>query len=639
MDAIVLSSIRFQLASLCFMAVVIFDYVRSEKPKISTTKFFTVMLTSATLYLMTDIATVFTLFYHKESLINRITHQAFIILLITTIFLTALYVEILGNGDLRRVNKPALAAISVPYFVAVGFALFGDINFVLDENGLYSYGNMVSALYSAIAFYIIEMFIETFRYKNKISPKKRTALRLQFLIWGVIAIVQFFNQYMLLSGLGIALTFISLYFSFENPNENIDDITGAFNKRAFIQVFKGNINRSSKPFHVVALVVDDWDVVISSIGHHHSDALAHNLTKFMEGLFSDDEYRMEPNAVAVMTYLSMDEINKKIAVLEERMSAGWHINDNCIKMKSHVVLLECPTVTCSAIEATELIMFDAMETGTGFVRTIDSSVTEKKQRKDVLTKMLADAIENDGFEVVYQPIYSSADKAFVSSEALVRLKDKETLGFVSPEEFIPLAEKNGYITKIGEIVFEKVCSVIDRVHKEGLPLKYIEVNLSALQSIDETVPPAFDAIMKKYGVAPECLNLEITETTAVESEKLLERNMKAFREMGCSFSMDDFGTGYSNLSKMADIHYDLIKIDKSLIWPCYEENPNPKAEAVLGTVIKLVRDLGTHLVAEGVETEEMANGLIEAGVHYLQGYYYSRPIPEEAYVEFIREHA
>ena len=109
--------------------------------------------------------------------------------------------------------------------------------------------------------------------------------------------------------------------------------------------------------------------------------------------------------------------------------------------------------------------------------------------------------------------------------------------------------------------------------------------------------------------------------------------------MGCSFSMDDFGTGYSNLSKMADIHYDLIKIDKSLIWPCYEENPNPKAEAVLGTVIKLVRDLGTHLVAEGVETEEMANGLIEAGVHYLQGYYYSRPIPEEAYVEFIREHA
>lgn len=639
MDTIVLSSLRFQIAALCFMAVMIFDYARSEKPKTDATRYFSTMLSFATVYLMLDIATVLTLFYCKDTLLNRVCHQLFIIMLITTIFAVSVYVEILGNGNLRKVSKPMLLVLSLPYLVTVGYALFGDIFFVLDENGLYSYGSMVVALYSSIAFYTLEMFIETFRYKNKISHKKRNALRLQLLIWGVVALVQFSNPYVLLSGLAISLTFISLYFSFENPNENIDDITGAFNKRAFLQVFKDNINRSSKPFYVVTLIVDDWDVVISSIGHHHSDALAHNLTKFMEGLFSDDEYCMEPNAVAVMTYLSMDEINKKIAVLEERMSAGWHISDNCIKMKSHVVLLECPTVTCSAIEATELIMFDAMETGTGFVRTIDSSVTEKKKRRDILTKMLADAIENDGFDVVYQPIYSSAEKAFISAEALVRLKDKETIGFVSPEEFIPLAEKNGYITKIGEIVFEKVCSVIDRVHKEGLPLKYIEVNLSALQSIDETVPPAFDAIMKKYGVAPECLNLEITETTAVESEKLLERNMKAFREMGCSFSMDDFGTGYSNLSKMADIHYDLIKIDKSLIWPCYEENPNPKAEAVLGTVIKLVRDLGTHLVAEGVETEEMANGLIEAGVHYLQGYYYSRPIPEEAYVEFIREHA
>lgn len=638
MDMTVLSSARFQIAALCFLAIVVFDYVRSEKPKISSTRWFTAMLTCATLYLIVDIITVFTLFYQQDSVANRVFHQAFVLLLASTIYSISLYVEILGNGDLRRVNKVFLAVISVPYAIVVGFVFFGELSYVCDENGLYSYGSMADALYFAIAFYIIEMFVETFRYKNKLSQKKRHALRLQLFIWGIVGIIQFLNPYMLISGLAISLTFISLYFSFENPNEHIDDMTGAFNKRAFVQVFKSYVN-SNKSFNVVALVVDDWNVVVSSIGHHRSDELAKKITEYMEAHFSDDEYRIEDNAVCVMTMMPKEELDKKLVLLEEKMASPWNVGNNCIKMKSHVSVMKCPETTCNPLEAIELVMFETLEAGTGFLRTIDSKITEKKQRRDILTRMLADAIENDGFDVFYQPIYSSAGKAFLSAEALIRMKDKETIGFVSPEEFIPLAERNGYIIKIGEIVFEKVCALISRMRKEGLRIDYIEVNLSALQSIDESVPEAFDAIMKKYGVSPDSVNLEITETTAVESEQLLERNMKEFRRMGCSFSMDDFGTGYSNLSKMADVQYDLIKIDKSLIWPCFEENPNPKAEAVLGTVIKLVRDLGTHLVAEGVETKEMADGLIEAGVHYLQGYYYSRPVPEDAYIEFMREHA
>ena len=143
--------------------------------------------------------------------------------------------------------------------------------------------------------------------------------------------------------------------------------------------------------------------------------------------------------------------------------------------------------------------------------------------------------------------------------------------------------------------------------------------------------------MKKYGISPDSINLEITETTAVESASMLEKNMKRFRAMGCSFSMDDFGTGYSNLSKMSEVNYDLVKFDKSLIWPSFGENKKEKSEIILTNTVNMVSSLGAHIVAEGVETEEMAQGLADMGVHYLQGYYYSRPISEEAYIEFIRE--
>ena len=133
---------------------------------------------------------------------------------------------------------------------------------------------------------------------------------------------------------------------------------------------------------------------------------------------------------------------------------------------------------------------------------------------------------------------------------------------------------------------------------------------------------------------PPFINFEITESAAVESGHILTENMKALRELGCSFSMDDFGTGYSNLSQMADVSYDLVKLDKSLIWPCFEEDSH-KPQVVLQSIVKMTRDLDSHLVAEGVETAQQAEALAAMGVQYLQGYLYSKPIDSAAYLSFL----
>jgi EAL domain-containing protein (putative c-di-GMP-specific phosphodiesterase class I) len=267
---------------------------------------------------------------------------------------------------------------------------------------------------------------------------------------------------------------------------------------------------------------------------------------------------------------------------------------------------------------------------------LNEEIIARKQRYNTIEAILREALETDGFTIVYQPIFHADTRQFLSAEALVRLADTETVGFISPEEFIPIAEKKGMIMELGAIVFEKVCAFARKEALTERGIQYIEVNLSGIQCVHPDLPTQLRDIMKKYAIAPGFINLEITETALVESGELLQENMNRLRSMGCSFSMDDFGTGYSNLSRMSEVVYDLVKLDKSLIWPCFSDD-NHKANAILKSVIKMLCELKVNIVAEGVETAEMAHYLNVHGVTRLQGYYYSKPIAEDAYVSFLDE--
>ena len=151
-------------------------------------------------------------------------------------------------------------------------------------------------------------------------------------------------------------------------------------------------------------------------------------------------------------------------------------------------------------------------------------------------------------------------------------------------------------------------------------------------TVDPSLPAQLSSVMQKYGIEPKFINLEITETASIDGGELLNANMKRLRSLGCHFSMDDFGTGYSNLAQMAKVRFELVKLDKSLIWPAFGENPE-EPMVILNSCIAMILQLGSHIVAEGVETQEQAQFLAEHGVHYLQGYFYSKPVPGEVFLE------
>lgn len=257
---------------------------------------------------------------------------------------------------------------------------------------------------------------------------------------------------------------------------------------------------------------------------------------------------------------------------------------------------------------------------------------QKALRVKNVEDCIARAIEGKSFQVYYQPIYSIPDGEIHSAEALIRLIDPE-LGFIPPDEFIPIAEKNGAIMEIGLQVFESVCQFWHNENLSDLGMKYIEINLSMEQFMDDLLCYKLQEIMEKYEIPKSALNLEITETATMYEEVKLRRQMKHMSERGFLFSLDDYGTGYSNMESVIEYPLTLIKLDKSIVWSAVE---NEKSFITMGSLIHMFHNLGMKIVAEGVENVEQHKMLEELKCDYIQGYYYSRPLPKDEFLKYIK---
>ena len=238
--------------------------------------------------------------------------------------------------------------------------------------------------------------------------------------------------------------------------------------------------------------------------------------------------------------------------------------------------------------------------------------TESSDRVEAVKQAINKAVAERSFMVYYQPIYSTSEKCYTSAEALVRLNDSE-LGFIPPDEFIPIAEETGQITKIGDIVFESVCRMMSQHENELGSIHYIEVNLSPIQCMQEHMANNLIETVNRYGLKPSRINLEITETTALYSTPVTLRNINQLIENGFTLSLDDYGTGYANLMTLVSLPYSIIKLDKDIIWSAFRFNPkltnfdtqerlNEKSReyTIMKGTLSTINEIKLNTVAEGI---------------------------------------
>ena len=243
-----------------------------------------------------------------------------------------------------------------------------------------------------------------------------------------------------------------------------------------------------------------------------------------------------------------------------------------------------------------------------------------------LESALADALKHDEFVLHYQPKVDIQSGNIIAVEALLRWKNSQTGEFVSPDVFIPAAEKSGLIVALGEWVLTTSCQQAKAWQDEGLPNLVMAVNVSAKQLVLSNFPQTVSEILSQTGLAPEFLELELTESIFVDDPDQALTVLERFKAIGVRLSIDDFGTGYSSLSYLSWLPVDTLKIDRSFV-----ENitTDLRASAIATSIIALGQRMELTVIAEGVETAGQLNYLAQYGCHEIQGYYFSRPLPSD----------
>lgn len=613
------------------------DFFRRKNIILISAKLFTIFLMLAFVNTILDGISLWTLYNYENTnhLVADICNRLFIASINYMIFFLFLYVAMIARSQ-KRYGKKQIMLMSIPVDITFIMILFGELDYSVAESGRYLYGPVLKVLNISVGFYILWIIVLLIMGRKKFANHSGSTILSGVLVWCFICGIQFFHPAISISSMAIALMVLLLFIAQENPREFADyEVKGVFNAHNFQMILTEMIERKRK-FYVINIVLSNAQFIKRTSGNGEVFTILEKVAEHFNQYKYLSVFHSKENVISVV--VSLEEQYEEI--MSGKIEEIKHLDTRgaLITPKFYASIIAAPEYAKTVEDVMDLINFvciDCEQNAREGVSIVDNDVISKKQYMKQVENIVQEAIKNDGFDVYYQPIYNTEKKMFTSAEALVRLKDTQTLGFISPEIFIPVSEKNGMIFELGDIVFAKVCEFASRMSLWEMGVEYIEVNISGAQSIDESLSERLEKCMQQYNIKPNFINIEITETASVEAEEVLQRNMIQLRKMGCSFSMDDFGTGYSNLAKMADTHFELIKLDKSLIWPAFSED-SEKAMTILKSCITMIHSLGMHIVAEGIETEEMVNFLTEQNVRYLQGYYFSRPLPEADYVKYIQ---
>ena len=279
-------------------------------------------------------------------------------------------------------------------------------------------------------------------------------------------------------------------------------------------------------------------------------------------------------------------------------------------------------------------MYQAKENGRNKFLHFDPTMNATAYERLQLENSLRGAIERNELQLYYQPQVDLVDGRLIGCEALVRWKHP-TMGLVSPASFIPIAEETGLILPISDWIMEEALRQTRAWRDAGLPELIMSVNLSALQFRQGNLHAQVQGLLKRFELPAHVLDLELTEGVLMQG---VERTLTMLHEltmMGDGLSIDDFGTGYSSLSYLKRFPIQKLKIDQSFVRDVISDSNDA---TMVRTIILMAHSLKLHVIAEGVETEAQADFLRQAGCERAQGYYFGKPMPAEAFVEFMSQH-
>lgn len=496
----------------------------------------------------------------------------------------------------------------------------------------YVRGPLKNITYLLTGYYAVHTIVSTI-IKHKTMPRR---VFFVFLIYPLISMgflcFQLFNAKVIMTGVASFAALFFVYITIQADLQEYDVITGLMTEPKL----KKYVTERSSEGYLFVLSIENSNMLMQNMDSTEMNQLLFSIGKQITRHFKNFSYHVSTNRFAGICS-SMEElydfsecieqfindVNKNYDDLLPAPLDAYYVGVNFVKGK-----ISYETLT----EVINDILIKEKKENHHTLKICDDSILLSMERKKEIYKILKRELNIDSsqFQIWYQPIYSVQEKKFTYMEALARLNFTE-IGNIPPVEFIEVAENRGLIEKLGFVVFEKVCKFIS----ENINIiQAVSVNFSVYQMVNPNVVEKVLSTIRKYNLSPNRIIMEITESIFIEDFNVVKANMITLAKEGIRFYLDDFGTGYSNLANVVKLPFSTIKIDRSLVLMTEDD---AKGNLFLKNILSTFKDAGFDILVEGVETMSQSETVQNDGADYIQGFLFSRAIPEKECIELFKK--
>ena len=572
-------NMSFDIASVIISLFMLIIFSMHKKSPIQQTRFF------ITLIITNMITAAFNLAYGITCLnmqFNVIISET----LITGYYVThlmcaplmALYILSYGSNwhDLgNRMKTLFTAPFAIGEILIIANPFTGFI-FTFSEDGAYTRNIGLYVIYGIAAFYFVCPLYRLIRYKKKYLPHERRLLFVMMAFTICAIAFQFLFPDQLVESCAITLSEVMIFLTVQNPNDLTDTPSGAYSNRVFLSVMDMYFT-AERNFMIIQVIVDDYVALVSAFGVQLSSAISKEIVSFLDSLE------------------------------------------------------DCPSDAANIDELTNFLgCFARSKNGMRICRARDINV-RSIERERAVGKVISDALNSDKTDIVYLPIYSTVENCVVAAEALMRIYDS-SIGFIEESELKEALEKSDDAPRFIEAMLEKICRFVSEEKLADKGIVAIVVRVLSVQCIQPDFILRMAEIKNKYNVPDKLICCTIDEDIVASAGDSFTENASLFSKHGISFALSEYGTGYTNLSKMCELPFECIILDKSII---KDSVVNRKAYTTLSCTYDLLKDLGMEVMAEGIDDGKTYAAILDMNPNFIMGSSISTPLSEGDFIKFI----
>lgn len=528
----------------------------------------------------------------------------------------------------------ALSACLLFYFGMIVANIWTGWMFYFDAENAYHRGPLNSLGYIVTLIQMGLVVICYTRNKKNASQAMRRTLCEAFPVAGVCILIQRMHPEVMLNSIVMIMVVMILFLNFQGQRQGVHVLTKLNDRHRFFKEIESRIAEKQR-FQVFLINIKNFGNINQKYGHMFGDEVLYQFAFTLEKLIKTSvAFHMNGTVFAlVLPYLNQRTAEKHLGTLLHFLEGGIdcahdHINFDYVTVEA--VVLEGETDASEFYEKLEFASSKAYKDKVHYIRCTPDMGAEMSRRRYLIERM--EHVDREhGYQVWYQPICSMDSERFTSMEALVRLIEPDG-SVISPAEFIPIAEETGMLGPITWFVLEETCRMLAD-HPE-LQFVSVGVNLPMQQLMEKGFITRLNSIVDRHGIDHRCLCMEFTERAILENFTRTKTVMEQLTHAGYRFYLDDFGSGYSNFNCLLELPFQFIKLDANLVRMDGKEAAEGK---LVQNLTSIFHNMQLKVIAEGVETHEDALRLKAQGVDRIQGFYYAKPMPDDALLMFYQE--